>query len=189
VLRTPGCSPVAAPMFGPRIDAAIVVVVAEIPWLARNDRLPAAGTRHQPRINLPRGTLAQDLMLPAITAVSGLSSPRHVPTRRYSGREMVTAAGSRLRCPKKAGSTGHQGRRSPPGARLPSNSSITSSGRSSGSASVATIAIVSSGTCSVNVVLLSEPAATPGSTQLESGVSLKSPRTTTLSSPSVRRRW
>jgi hypothetical protein len=41
-----GRRPIASPMFGPDVEVSVVVVMAEIPGLARQNRLPAASTGH-----------------------------------------------------------------------------------------------------------------------------------------------
>jgi hypothetical protein len=80
-------------MLWPRIDTPIVIVMAEIPRLARQDRLTAAGAHSQTGVDLSRDTPTQKLMLPPVTAGSGLKTQRHFPTQRHSGREILTAAG------------------------------------------------------------------------------------------------
>src|SRR5215207_10132856 len=81
-------------MLWPRVDAAIVLVVAEVPRLGGVDPLAAACAVCVARCDRPSNTSAQLLMFPAVAPDSRLSFHRLNPCHSKSGGEILTATGS-----------------------------------------------------------------------------------------------
>src|SRR5215207_10926269 len=84
------------------IDAPIEIIMAEIPRLARVDRSSASSARCEAGCHLPRNTLTELLMLPAVTASMRLYL---ASLERFSGigGEILTAAGSPALASKRSG--------------------------------------------------------------------------------------
>ena len=85
---------VAARMLRPRIDAAIVVVMAEVPRLGGVDPFAAACAVRAAGRYRPSEYSAQLLMFPAVAPESRLSFHRLNPCHSKSGGEILTATGS-----------------------------------------------------------------------------------------------
>jgi hypothetical protein len=68
-------------MLRPGIDGPVVVVVAEVPGVIRQDRLAAVGSYRQTRLNLRLHSFPQSSMSLGLTALNCLSSLSHVRTR------------------------------------------------------------------------------------------------------------
>jgi len=65
---------IAASVLRPRVVAAIKVIVAEIPGLTGNDRLPAAGTSHATSRHPPRPASPDLLVSGAVAALAGVTA-------------------------------------------------------------------------------------------------------------------
>jgi hypothetical protein len=89
--RSPGCKHDAR---GPRTGS-IEVFVAEVPWLARGDRISTARARAEDGAagHLSSPSLTESLVLRAVAAESGCSSDDHGEISAAIGERNVTAAG------------------------------------------------------------------------------------------------
>lgn len=99
--RTPSRGPVTGAMLRPLIRAAVMVVMTQIPWLPRLNRIPAPGAVHDPR----RHPLPKRLVPRPVATLHRLSPPRHenracfkgIRRFRRIGERNGDCAGTRLR--------------------------------------------------------------------------------------------